>query len=82
MVYNACFQFKHLPWHQVTELVRFADHSVFVGSISFRMINVLYFFVIIWFANILQQLISFLFGETGVENEDITPVTKNNIPGC
>jgi potassium-dependent mechanosensitive channel len=47
-----------------------------VGSISFRMINVLYFFVIIWFANIMQQMISFLFGETGAENEDITPESK------
>jgi small-conductance mechanosensitive channel len=32
--------------------------------------------VIIWFAHIFQQLISFLFGETGIDNEDITPVSK------
>jgi small-conductance mechanosensitive channel len=37
---------------------------------------VLYFFAIIWIAHILQQLISFLFGETGIESEDITTVSK------
>ncbi len=47
-----------------------------VGSISFKLISVLMFFVIIWFAHILQRLISFFFGETGSETEDITTVTK------
>lgn len=47
-----------------------------IGSISFKIINLLFFFVIIWFAHILQQLISFLFGETGTEAEDMTPVSK------
>jgi small-conductance mechanosensitive channel len=41
-----------------------------IGSISYRLINVLLFFVIIWFAHILQQLVGFLVGETGIETED------------
>jgi potassium-dependent mechanosensitive channel len=47
-----------------------------IGSISFKLISVLMFFVIIWFAHILQRLISFLFGETGIESEDITSNSK------
>lgn len=47
-----------------------------VGSISFKLISVLWFFVIIWFAHILQRLVSFLFGETGSDIEDLTTVTK------
>jgi small-conductance mechanosensitive channel len=64
-------------YHSITNsLVNFLTTPVSIGKISIKLINVLYFFVIIWFAHILQQLISFLFGETGIENEDITPVTK------
>jgi small-conductance mechanosensitive channel len=47
-----------------------------VGSISFKLSSVLLFIVIIWAAHILQRLISFLFGETGNEIEDITAVSK------
>ncbi len=47
-----------------------------IGSISFQMSSVLLFFVIIWMAHILQRLITFLFGETGNELEDITAETK------
>ena len=47
-----------------------------IGSISFRLVSVLWFFIIIWLAHILQQLISFLFGETGAETDDTTPVSK------
>ena len=47
-----------------------------IGSISFKLISVLMFFVIIWFAHILQRLLSFLFGETGIDNEDTTTITK------
>ena len=47
-----------------------------IGSISFKLISVLLFFVIIWVAHILQRLLSFLFGETGSESEDHTAVTK------
>ena len=46
-----------------------------VGSISFKLSSVLLFFVIIWFAHILQRLISFLFGETG-NNEEINTISK------
>jgi small-conductance mechanosensitive channel len=64
-------------YHSITNnLVDFLTTPVSVGSISFKLISVLYFFVIIWFAHISQQLISFLFGETGIDNEDITPVSK------
>ena len=47
-----------------------------IGSISFKLISVLMFFAIIWFAHILQRLLSFLFGETGIDNEDTTTITK------
>lgn len=47
-----------------------------LGSISFKLTSVLMFFVIIWFAHILQRLLSFLFGETGIETEDSTTITK------
>jgi small-conductance mechanosensitive channel len=47
-----------------------------IGSISFQMSSILLFFVIIWMAHILQRLITFLFGETGNELEDITAETK------
>ena len=64
-------------YHSITNsLVDLLTNPVSVGSISFKLMSVLYFFVIIWFAHIFQQLISFLFGETGAENEDISPVTK------
>lgn len=64
-------------YHGITnKLVDFLTTPVSIGSISFQLISVLYFFVIIWFAHILQQLIRFLFGETGIENEDITTVSK------
>jgi len=46
------------------------------GSISFKLVNVLWFFVIIWSAHILEKLVSFLFGETGSELEDTTTMTK------
>ena len=47
-----------------------------IGSISYQLISVILFFVIIWFAHILQRLLSLLFGETGVDNEDMTTATK------
>lgn len=64
-------------YHRLTNsLINLFTSPVSIGNISFKLISLFYFFVIIWFAHILQQLISFLFGETGVENEDISPVTK------
>ncbi len=47
-----------------------------LGSISFQMISVILFFFIIWFAHLLQRVISFLFGEMGAEAEDLTTETK------
>jgi potassium-dependent mechanosensitive channel len=64
-------------YHSITDsVVSLLTAMQSVGNISFRLISVLYFFVIIWFAHILQQMISFLFGETGIEMEDVTPVFK------
>jgi potassium efflux system protein len=64
-------------YHSITNsLALFLTTPVSIGSISFELISVLYFFAIIWFAHILQQLLSFLFGETGIESEDVSPVTK------
>lgn len=64
-------------YHSITNsLVDFLTSPVSIGNISFELLSVLYFFVIIWFAHILQQLLSFLFGETGMESEDVSPVTK------
>ena len=47
-----------------------------LGSISFQLLSVILFFVIIWVAHILQRLLSFLFGETGSESEDLTSEVK------
>lgn len=47
-----------------------------VGSISFKLSSVLLFFIIIWLAHILQRLISFLFGETGNNTEDLNTISK------
>ena len=48
-----------------------------IGSISYKLISLLLFFVIIWFAQILQRLVGFLFGETGIETEDTISVSKS-----
>ena len=47
-----------------------------LGSISFQLISIIMFFVIIWIAHIVQRLLSFLFGEMGNEVEDMTKETK------
>ena len=47
-----------------------------IGSISFQLLSVILFFAIIWFAHILQRLISFFFGETGTESDDSTTIIK------
>jgi len=47
-----------------------------IGSISFQLISVILFFVIIWLAHVLQRLLSFFFGETGAEGEDQTTISK------
>lgn len=64
-------------YHSITDgIVLFLTTPLSIGSINIKLVSVLYFFIIVWLAHILQQLISFLFGETGIENEDTTPVTK------
>lgn len=64
-------------YHAITDsLVSVMTTPVSIGNISIKLISVLFFFIIIWLAHILQKLISFLFGETGVETEDTTSVSK------
>jgi small-conductance mechanosensitive channel len=47
-----------------------------IGSITFQMLSVILFIGIIWTAHIMQRLLSFILGETGIESEDVTTVTK------
>lgn len=60
-------------YHSISASITDALTSVrTIGSISFQLISVILFFIIIWFAHILQRLLSFFYGETGAEAEDIT----------
>jgi len=64
-------------YHGITNsAVNILTTTRFIGSISFKLISILWFFIIIWLAHICQRLISFLFGETGIDTEDATPVSK------
>lgn len=64
-------------FHSITNFIsEMLTAPLAIGNISFRLLSVLYFFIIIWLAHMCQQLISFLFGETGIESEDVTPVSK------
>ncbi len=64
-------------YHRITiGIADFLTTDRVIGNISFNLISVLYFFAIIWFAHILQRLISFLLGETGFENENTSAVSK------
>jgi small-conductance mechanosensitive channel len=66
-------------YHSITNLVTdLMTTTRYIGSVSFKLISVLLFFVIIWFAHLLQRLISFLFGETGIETDDITVSKKQH----
>lgn len=63
------------PWiSERIESILTATRSV--GSVSFRLINILLFFAIIWLAHLLQRLTSFAFGAVGSDLDDITEVTK------
>ena len=64
-------------YHSMANVVTdFMTATRSIGSVSFRLISILLFFTIIWFAHILQRLISFLFGETGIEADDTSAVSK------
>jgi small-conductance mechanosensitive channel len=64
-------------YHAISKaVIEFATTIRTIGSISFELVSVFLFFVIIWFAHLLQRMISFMFGETGSEIEDLTTVTK------
>lgn len=47
----------------------FSDHFT-VGSISFSIIGVLLFFVIIWLANSVQKYVGYFFGDTTLEEDE------------
>ena len=65
-------------YHNIsTSVVDFLTTTREVGSISYRWISVLLFFVIIWAAQILQRLVGFIFGETGIETEDTISTSKS-----
>ena len=49
-----------------------------VGSISFQLISVIMFIVIIWLSHMVQRLLSFYFGETGSVEDDVTAITKGH----
>ncbi|MDR3706053.1 MAG: mechanosensitive ion channel [Paludibacteraceae bacterium] len=64
-------------YHSISNgIVTMLTETRTIGSISFQLISVLLFFVIIWFAHVLQRLISFMFGETGSDLEDVTSANK------
>jgi len=64
-------------YHNISiNLVELLTTTRHIGSISYQLISILFFFVIIWFAHIVQQLVGFLFGETGIEMDDSTSVSK------
>ena len=64
-------------YHGITEGITDALTTTrTVGSISFQWLSVILFFIIIWVAHTLQRLLSYIFGETGTEAEDIAPITK------
>ncbi len=65
-------------YHNISNnVVNFLTTTRVIGSISYRWISVLLFFVIIWAAQILQRLVGFVFGETGIETEDTISVSKS-----
>jgi small-conductance mechanosensitive channel len=65
-------------YHNISiNLVTFLTTERSIGSISYKLISVLLFFVVIWLAHIVQRLVGFLFGETGIETDDMTAVSKS-----
>jgi len=65
-------------YHNISiNLVNFLTTERTIGSISYKLVSVLLFFVVIWLAHIVQRLVGFLFGETGIETEDMTSVSKS-----
>ena len=64
-------------YHSISSgLVDFFTAPRTFGSISYKLISVLWFFLIIWVAHILQRLVGFLFGETGIETDDTSSASK------
>jgi potassium-dependent mechanosensitive channel len=64
-------------YHGITNgIIGFLTTPRTIGSISVKLISIIWFIAIIWIAHILQKLISFLFGETGTETDETTSVSK------
>jgi potassium-dependent mechanosensitive channel len=64
-------------YHRISNQISdFLSESRSIGSISFKLISVTWFFAIIWLAHILQRLVSYIFGETGSDGEDSSEIPK------
>ncbi|NLP10471.1 mechanosensitive ion channel [bacterium] len=63
----------HVLYHQ---LVQFLTITRTIGSISYKLISVLWLFAVIWLAHILQWLVSFFFGDPGNDADDLSPLAK------
>jgi len=64
-------------YHSLSKnLSEFLDATRTIGSISYKLISVTWFFAIIWMAHVLQRLVTFIFGETGTETEDQAAIPK------
>ena len=64
-------------YHSLSKtLSEFLDAPRTIGSISYKLISVTWFFAIIWLAHVLQRLVTFIFGETGTETEDQAALPK------
>ncbi len=57
-------------------LVQFLTVTRTIGSISYKLVSVLWLFAVIWLAHILQWLISFFFGDPGNDADDLSPLAK------
>lgn len=64
-------------YHSISKNIsEFLEATRTIGSISYKLISVTWFFAIIWMAHILQRLLTFIFGETGAETDDHTVIPK------
>jgi len=58
------------------QLVQFLTVTRTIGSISYKLVSVLWLFAVIWLAHILQWLVSFFFGDPGNDADDMSPLAK------
>jgi potassium efflux system protein len=50
--------------------VRLLNHPISIGSITFTTGNIVWFFIIVWVAHLLQKYVAYFFGEIDDENEE------------